>query len=225
MRGEHFSSDGDWIWTSVCEPSKYLLCTYAGLRSRIVAGSFVTRSLNKTACDCIPIFITDGYNPYKTALKRRYYVHTGEKDGRGRPSKDKCAPHPNLNYGQVIKTRNGKKLEKVEYKIIFGKVPKELLNTSAVERENLSVRLFNSRARRRTTAFARSKRVMNNALELYRVTRNFCNDHASLCIPRKHNNGVFMHVTPAMAMGVTDHPWNMRELMTFSYRQNINYVR
>jgi len=216
VRGDHFTDEGGWIWTAFCEPTKYLLHTYAGVRNDKTAGSFITGALNKTASDHIPTFITDGYNVYKTVLKRRYCVC------RGRICKDKCTPDPKLNYGQVIKTRNGKKLEKMEYKTIFGTVPKEILNNSAIERENLNVRMFNSRTRRRTITFAKSKLLMNNALELYRNVRNLCNDHASLCVPRKENNGVYKHVTPAMAIGVTDRPWSMRELMTFSYRQNIN---
>jgi len=36
------------------------------------------------------------------------------------------------------------------------------------------------------------------------------------------NNETYRHVTPAMAMGLTDHPWSMRELMAFSYRNYIN---
>ena len=201
MTGDHFSGEGDWIWTAVCEPSKYLLDAYAGTRDAKTAGFFVTRSLDKTAPDHIPTFITDGYNAYKTALKRRYRICVRPKGRPGRMKKDKCHPHPDLNYGQVIKTRNGKKLERVEYKTIFGKVPEEILNTSAIERENLTIRLFNSRVRRRTTAFARSKRLMNNALHLYRNVRNFCNDHLSLCIPKKENGGTYRHVTPAMAIG------------------------
>jgi len=222
MKGDHFLSDGDWIWTALCEPTKYLLCIYAGRRNDKVAGYFVTKALDKTWRSHIPTFITDGYKVYKIALERRYHLDIRPKPRRGRPKKNERIPHPNLNYGQVIKTHNGKKLEKVEHKVIFGQVPKDVLNTSAIERENLSIRLFNSRTRRKTTAFAKSKLLVNNSLELYRNVRNLCNDHASLCIPREKTDGTYMHVTPAMATGVTDHQWNMRELMAFSYRNNIN---
>lgn len=178
--------------------------------------------MDRTARDHIPTFITDGYDAYKTVLKRRYYADPRPKPRRGRPKLSERIPHPDLNYGQVIKTRRGRRLEKVERISVFGNVPKELLNTSAIERENLSIRLFNSRTRRRTTAFARSKLLMNSSLELYRNTRNLCNDHAALCIPRKENNGTYKHVTPAMAIGLTDHVWSMRELMLFPHRQNVN---
>ena len=222
MKGYHFLSDGDWIWTVLCEPTKYLLCIYAGRRNDKTVGYFVTKTLDKTWRSYIPTFIADGYKVYKIALERRYHLDIRPKPRRGRPKKNEHIPHPNLNYGQVIKTHNGKKLENAEHKVIFGQVPKDVLNTSAIERENLLIRLFNSKTRRKTTEFARSKLLVNNSLELYRNVRNLCNDRASLCIPRKLTDGTYLHVTPAMAMGVTDHQWNMRELMTFSYRNNIN---
>jgi len=210
------------VWTAVCEPSKYLLDIHAGTRDGRTAVSFVRRALDKVAHDHIPTFVTDGYNAYKTALKGRYGIYVRPKDRKGRTwartGRDEFLPHPDLNYGQVVKTRDGRKLEKVERRIVFGKVPEDVLNTSAVERENLSIRLFNSRARRRTTAYARSKRLMNDSLELYRNVRNLCSDHRSLCVPRKENGGSYEHVTPAMAIGLTDRPWTMRELMAFSYR-------
>ncbi len=39
---------------------------------------------------------------------------------RGRPRKQKIGPPKNLKYAQVVKKREGRKLKKVEKKVIFG---------------------------------------------------------------------------------------------------------
>jgi hypothetical protein len=171
----------------------------------------------------IPVIVTDGYLPYHTVMLERYgmWIRRPYK-GRGRPSKDKLIPNPDLNYGQVIKTRKGKRLEKVEHTSVFGNVPKELLNTSAVERNNGTMRTHSSRLKRRSLTFPKTQETTNDSLKLYRAHYNLCRDHGSLCIPGKHNGGVYKHVSPAMEMKLTDHVWSMRELMGFSYRNNMS---
>lgn len=217
--GEHFTENGDWVWTSVAAKEKYLLGSEAAGRGQNFAASFVNKVLDKIKG--IPIIVTDGYKPYLRAVFKRYAVR--EKipySGRGRPPIGKLIPHPDLKYGQVIKTRKGVKLEKVEYVSVYGKVPKQLLNTSAIERHNGTLRTHSSRMRRRSLTFAKSQETFNASLDLNRAYYNFCKDHTSLCIPRKENNGVYKHVSPAMKIGITDHVWNIRELLGFSYRNN-----
>jgi IS1 family transposase len=73
--------------------------------------------------------------------------------------------------------------------------------TSYVERGNLSVRMASRRFTRLTNGF--SKKLANHvaAVSLYVAHFNLCRVHEAL------------RITPAMAMGITDHIWTIGELV------------
>ena len=218
--GDHFKEDGDWIWTSFCAVEKYLLGIVADGRGKAVCRRIVNRDLDKLKMWHTPIFITDGYKPYLTTLFDRYSFEV-YNTGRGRRG---CRRHPSeaLNYGVVEKTRFGKKLEKVRRYVAYGNVPDDLLNTSAIERQNLTIRLFNSKTRRRTVTFGRSREAVQASLDLFKGYYNLCLPHSSLTLRKKENDGRRKEITPAMKLGLTDHVWSIGEMMNFLYRQNIN---
>ena len=218
--GDHFKEDGDWIWTSFCASEKYLLGIVADGRGKEVCGRVVNRELDKLKRNHMPIFVTDGYKPYLTTLLGRY-SHREYNTGRGRKGYH-LVPDSDFNYGVVEKTRHGKRLEKVRRYVAYGDVPEQLLNTSAIERHNLTIRLFNSRLRRRTVTFGRSRKAVQASLDLFKGFYNLCLPHSSISLRKKDNEGKRVDVTPAMKLGLTDHRWNIEELMSFLYRQNIN---
>lgn len=73
--------------------------------------------------------------------------------------------------------------------------------TKAIERQNLTMRMNMRRFTRLTNAF--SKKVENHAagVALHYMYYNFCRIHQTL------------RVTPAMEAGVSDHAWNVEELV------------
>jgi hypothetical protein len=75
------------------------------------------------------------------------------------------------------------------------------VSTSYVERQNLSMRMGMRRFTRLTNGF--SKKVENHeaAIAVYFMHYNFCRIHQTL------------RVTPAMAAGVTDHVWEIEEVI------------
>jgi hypothetical protein len=75
------------------------------------------------------------------------------------------------------------------------------ISTSYVERQNLTMRMSIRRFTRLTNAF--SKKVENHcaAVALHFMHYNFCRIHQTL------------RVTPAMAAGVTDHVWEIGEIV------------
>jgi IS1 family transposase len=74
------------------------------------------------------------------------------------------------------------------------------VSTSYVERQNLTMRMSMRRFTRLTNAF--SKKVENHAhsVALHYMHYNFCRIHKTL------------RVTPAMAAGVTDHVWDVKDI-------------
>ena len=75
------------------------------------------------------------------------------------------------------------------------------ISTSYIERQNLTTRMHCRRFTRLTNAF--SKKIENHeaAISLHYAFYNFCRVHMSL------------RVTPAMQTGLTDHVWEMEELV------------
>ena len=73
--------------------------------------------------------------------------------------------------------------------------------TSHIERQNGSLRQWCKRLTRLTYAFSKKWGSLKAALALHFAYYNFC---------RKHQ---IIKASPAMAAGITDHVWNMRELL------------
>jgi hypothetical protein len=132
-------------------------------------------------------------------------------------------PMAGLNYGQVVKTREGLKLVDVERKEIFGSVDKGYMDTSIVERMNLSIRTRLARFKKKTLSFSKDIEMMRDSIDLFRTVFNFCSGHGSLN-KRPGRDGVKQTVTPAMMMGITDDVWTLRRLMEFPYRSYINQL-
>ena len=77
----------------------------------------------------------------------------------------------------------------------------EHINTSFVERQNLTLRMHIRRMTRLTNAFSKKFEAHANAVALHFVYYNFCRIHKTL------------RVTPAMAAGVTDRLWDVAEIV------------
>lgn len=75
------------------------------------------------------------------------------------------------------------------------------VSTSYVERSNLSIRMHNRRFGRLTNAFSKKFENHCHSLALYFVYYNFVRAHKSL------------RMTPALAAGVTDRLWEMKDLV------------
>ena len=73
--------------------------------------------------------------------------------------------------------------------------------TSIVERQNLSVRIGLRRFTRLTNGFSKKWENHWAAVALWFTFYNFCRVHKSL------------RTTPAMAAGISDHVWTVRELL------------
>ncbi len=83
----------------------------------------------------------------------------------------------------------------------MGQPDPERICTSIVERSNLSLRMQNRRFTRLTNAFSKKWENHWAAVALFYCWYNFGRVHKSL------------RVTPAMAAGITDHVWEISELL------------
>ncbi len=141
-------------------------------------------------------------------------------------------PLPGLLSAQVVKTVRRRRLVRVRHRIVFGTleaVPQVLAacgwqsKTAFVERINLAIRQHIAAVGRRVTTRCKGEDGVRQQLALYHVYHNFCVPHASvrqaLPLPEPtHGTGSakrWRPQTPAMAAGLTDHVWTLREVPLF----------
>ena len=99
----------------------------------------------------------------------------------------------------------------------------QTINTSFIERQNLTCRQMNGRLTRKTLAFSKDLSWLEKHLWLTLAYYHFVLPHSSLAqpltqpIPTRGSGSPkkWQPVTPAMAAGITNHVWSMKELLTF----------
>jgi hypothetical protein len=142
----------------------------------------------------VPHLSTDGFAPYVEAI-RAWFLGS-------------------VDYGQVVKNyRTGAKRGPdhryepprdpfITKTPVFGAPSIDMLCTSHIERQNLTMRHIVGRTRRLCLAFSKTLRGHRAAEALGFMAYNFTRQNAAL-------GGQ----TPAMAAGLADHPWTIGELM------------
>jgi IS1 family transposase/transposase-like protein len=106
------------------------------------------------------------------------------------------------DYGQHGDERySPPRITEVISKVREGRPDPSHISTSHIERQNLTMRMQMRRFTRLTNAFSKKLDNLKAAVTLYFAWYNFCRVHQTL------------RVTPAMEAGLTDHAWNISELL------------
>jgi IS1 family transposase len=231
---ERLERSPQWVWAAVDPESKLLLAIDVGDRTLAMAQRVVHQVAQILAPDCAPLFLTDGFREYMTALLTHYghWVQLPRRQATGPAPKLRWMPLPQLLYAQVVKTVRRRRLVDVKHRVVFGSLEavNHLLaplgwhiNTAFVERINLTIRQHVAAVGRRVSTLCKGAAGLRQQLVLYQVYYNFCLPHASLRLPLPqpeptHGHGSakrWQPRTPAMAAGLTDHVWSLREVLLF----------
>jgi IS1 family transposase len=231
---ERLERSPQWVWVAMDPESKLLLAIDVGDRTLAMAQRVVHHVAQVLAPDCAPLFLTDGFREYLTALVTHYgsWVQPPRRQAQGPAPKPRWMPLPQLLYAQVIKTVRRRRLVRVQHRVVFGTLEAVQhvlaacgwqIQTAFVERVNLSIRQHVAAVGRRVTTLCKGEDGMRQQLVLYHVYYNFCLPHASLRVPLPQplpTNGMgsakqWRPCTPAMAAGLTDHVWTLREVLLF----------
>ena len=156
-------------------------------------------------------------------MRQHSYAHFGRWILPPRKRVPRWKVEERLQYGQLVKKRKGRKLQTVRTQIMCGTRPETVetlealghsstINTSFVERFNLTLRHLVAALVRRTTALAQTEQTMMQRLEWSRVHYHFVRNHSSLRLgkdlPRSQRER-----TPAMAAGLTDRRWRTLDIL------------
>src|SRR5215510_15080530 len=140
-----------WVWVALDPESKLLLAIDIGDRTLAMAQRFVHHVAQVLTPDCAPLFLTDGFREYLTALLTHYgdWVQPPRRQDKGPMPKPRWMPRPQLLYAQVVKTVRRRRLVAVQHRVVFGTLDAVnqvlaplgwQINTAFVERLNLTIR-------------------------------------------------------------------------------------
>jgi IS1 family transposase len=178
-----------WTWTAICADTKLLVTFLVGGRDSNYAIAFVD-DLKERLANRVQV-TSDGHGAYLRAVEQVF----GD----------------DVDYGMLVKIYGADKSQVRRYShakclgarrgAITGNPDPKHISTSYAERQNLTMRMLMRRFTRLTNAF--SKKVENHAcaVALHTMYYNFVRIHQTL------------KVTPAMAVGVTDRLWEMKDLV------------
>ena len=231
---ERLSRSPHWVWTAIDPETKLLLSVQVGDRTLAMAQAMLHHIAQLLAPGCVPLFLSDGYPHYLTAIVTHFghWVQPPRRQAQGPTPKPRWMPLAELLYAQVVKTLRRRRLVAVKHHVVFGTkaaVDQVLaacgwqINTAFVERLNLSLRQRVAAMRRRSATSCKGEDGLSQHLALFQVYHNFVLPHASLrqalAEPIATNGTgsakVWRPCTPAMAAGLTDRVWSLKEVLLY----------
>ena len=178
---ERLSRSPHWVWTAIDPQSKLLLAISVGPRTQAMAQRVVHQVMEVLAPGCLPLFITDGFKEYMGALLSHFgdWVQPPRRQATGPAPAPRWMPLPALLYAQVIKTTRRRRLVRVSPRVVFGtfEAVQQVLaacgwqiNTSFVERLNLTIRQQVAAIGRRVSPLCKGEEGLDQQLALYHST-------------------------------------------------------
>jgi hypothetical protein len=94
------------VWVAIDPVTKLLVAIDVGERTQAMAQRFVHHVAQVLAPDCAPLFVTDGFRAYLTALLTHYgrWVQPPRRQATGPRPKPRWMPRPQWLSAQVVKT-------------------------------------------------------------------------------------------------------------------------
>jgi IS1 family transposase len=231
---QRLSRSPHWVWGAIDPVSKLLLTLDVGERTLGMAQRVVHQVGEVLAPGCAPLFLTDGLKEYATAVLTHFghWVQPPRRHATGLAPKPRWMPLPELLDAQVVKRYRRRRVARVSHRVVFGTreaVRQALaaqgwqINTAFIERVHLTIRQHVAAVGRRVMTLCKGEDGLRHQLALYQLYYNFCVPHASLRQPLPEPEPTHGHGsarrwrprTPAMAAGLTDHVWTLRDVLLF----------
>lgn len=180
-----------WCFMGIERDSKLILAWHLGKRDPFDAQEF-TNKLAQAVSGRIQL-TTDGLKYYPNVVFESFrsnidFAQLIKIYGRPRGNEDELRYSPAEISGTCKRVR-------------IGDPDKDLICTSFIERGNLTVRMGVRRLTRLTNAHSKKWQNHEAMIALFLLWYNFCRPHMTL------------KTTPAVAAGIADHTWSLRELL------------
>ncbi len=178
-----------WTWTALCADTKLIASWHVGRRNAADAQVFM-RDLAGRLTNRVQL-TTDGHRVYLEAVEN--------------------ASGSEVDYAMLIKLYGGSEEGERRYsraectgaekRPISGHPQDKHIFTSYVERQSLSMRMGMRRFSHLRSAFSKKLENLEYAISLHFMYYNFARIHQSL------------RITPAMKADITDHGWEIEEIV------------
>lgn len=179
-----------WTFVAFDPDSKLVPAHLVGKRDAATTDAFIA-DLKKRLASRVQL-TTDGLALYRGAIADAFGA-----DG--------------IDYATLIKNYESEdagagrysppKVSSIEKTPVFGQPDEDLVSTSGVERQNLTMRMQMRRMTRLTNGYSKSLRHHRAATALHFCAYNYVRIHSTI------------RCTPAMAAGVTNKVWSMDDLL------------
>ena len=187
-----------WLFATIEVSSRLWAGSVLGRRSDHNARAVITDVIRRGRVGGSPLITTDGFEYYVRAVRDLFG--------------SACV------YGHVLKTRRNNRVVRVERRVKIGTATRlkaalwesedsETLNTSFVERLNLTIRQGSAYLRRRSPCHARCEEPLRGHVELLRCHYNFVRPHRALRFGRETR-------TPAMQAGLVSTRLALSDIFT-----------
>jgi len=199
-----------WLWLAIDPLSKALPSLHLGGRRAEDAQAFVHDVKSRLVPGCVPAFTTDGLRAYFYALT----AHFGQWVKLPNAKAQQWQVDEQLLYGQLVKRRERRRVVFTTMRMLWGKRHdlnavlsahglSPCIQTTFIERVNLTLRQGIALLTRKTWSLPQSEAHLLSHVLWWRHYYHFLRPHQSL-----------QQRTPAMALGLTDHVWSMREFIS-----------
>jgi transposase-like protein/IS1 family transposase len=190
-KGDSPEVGDQWVFVSIDADTKLVPAFHVGKRHREDTRDFLWNLYNRI--EGRTQITTDGLNHYTTGVPDAFGL--------------------DVDFAQVVKLfgewgqhdanarYSPSPIVEVISKVRAGNPDPAHISTSYVERQNLTMRMAIRRFTRLTNAFSKKLANLKAAVALHFAYYNFCRIHQTL------------RVTPAMEAGLTDHVWELKELL------------
>jgi IS1 family transposase len=179
-----------WTWIAIDADTKLVISYTLGDRGAATAHAFM-QDISRRVSNRMQL-TTDGHRVYADAVEDAFgadidYAMLVKIFGASNDS-----PESRYSPATCIGCRTG---------VLSGDPDPRHISTSFVERQNLTMRMSMRRFTRLTNGFSKKLENHGHAVAIHYMHYNFCRVHKTL------------RVTPAMEAGLTDHVWDIEELI------------
>jgi IS1 family transposase len=179
-----------WTWIAIDADTKLVISYTLGDRGAATAHAFM-QDISRRVSNRMQL-TTDGHRVYADAVENAFgseidYAMLVKIYGASNDS-----PESRYSPATCIGCRTG---------VLSGDPDPRHVSTSFVERQNLTMRMSMRRFTRLTNGFSKKLENHGHAVAIHYMHYNFCRVHKTL------------RVTPAMEAGLTDHVWDIEELI------------
>lgn len=184
-----------WTWVAMDADSKLVINWAVGGRDGGCGYPFV-QDLADRLNDRIQL-TSDGWSVYREAVKRAFgdeidYATLVKEYGQERAGFARYSPAKIVSCAATVQAGNPERKH---------------INTSFIERQNLTVRMSNRRFTRLTNGFSKKMSNHKHMIALGYFYYNFCREHMTI------------ETTPALMAGVADREWTMVEFVQMLERE------